>query len=254
MTPTDSDAKLIALATVGRMVTTVSHEIRNLVGGIELYASLLAEQHSDRPDFAAMTARLLSGIAQLRAVAANLLTVPRRSGPERLLVDVAQIVAATVDSVRLTVAGTAVELRSRDTVGKALVLGDADRLHQALVNIVINAVQAMPEGGRLTITTRLADDDVEIAVRDTGSGMDRATLRHAMEAFFTTRPNGTGLGLAVVRDVVEAHDGRVVISSRPGRGTTVRLRLPLAAARTSNSPDDFASAMTDAVTASGDPR
>lgn len=239
MTPAVPDSQLLALATVGRMVTTVAHEIRNLLGGIELYASLLAEQHADQPDCAAVGARLLAGIAQLRAAAGNLLTVPRAGSGELGLVDVVQVVAATVDAVRLTVAGTGVDLRYRDIAGKAVVVGDADRLHQALLNLVINAVQAMPEGGRLSIAVRPVNDHVEIAVADTGIGMDRTTLEHAMEAFFTTRPNGTGLGLAVVRDVVDSHHGRVLIKSRPGRGTTVRVRLPIAASDPATTANDF---------------
>jgi signal transduction histidine kinase len=249
-----SDPQLLALATVGRMVTTVAHEIRNLLGGVELYASLLAEQQSDRPDCAALSARLLSGIARLRAVAGNLLTVPRPGSGEHLPVDVAHVVAATVDAVRLTLAGTGVDLRYRDTAGKAVVLGDADRLHQALLNLVINAVQAMPDGGRLTIVVRAAGNQVEVVVADTGIGMDRSTLQRATEAFFTTRPTGTGLGLAVVRDVVESHHGRAVFTSRPGRGTTVRVRLPIAC-DASVSADDFAPGdAPGALTGSGDLR
>jgi signal transduction histidine kinase len=118
---------------------------------------------------------------------------------------------------------------TRSNAPKAAVLGDAERLRQALLNLVLNAVQAMPDGGVLTVDTRRLGDVVQVAVRDTGAGMDRVTLRRAFEPFFSTRPRGTGLGLAVVREVAEGHGARIRVTSRPGRGTTVRLTFPLAA-------------------------
>jgi signal transduction histidine kinase len=122
-------------------------------------------------------------------------------------------------------------------------LGSADELQQALLNLCINACDAMPGGGRLAITGRLvklgpeaalanqlpqAGEYVELAVSDTGCGMDEATLARAFEPFFTTKPrdHGTGLGLAMIHTSVRRHGGAIDVESTPGRGTTFRLRLP----------------------------
>jgi len=220
--------RTLALATLGAMTSKVAHEIRNVLGGIELSTLLLAEQCADSPELAPVTSRLVTGVKQLHAVAENLLSVSRRPVIELLPVDVVRLVQETADFVGLSARATGVRLRTRIAVDKAWVQGNAERLRQALLNLVLNAVQAMPEGGLLTLGIRRIDRAVEITVRDTGVGMDSATLERVTEAFFTTRPNGTGLGLAIVREIVEAHHATFTIASRPGRGTRVRLTIPLA--------------------------
>jgi signal transduction histidine kinase len=108
---------------------------------------------------------------------------------------------------------------------------DRNQLENAIINLVINARDAMERGGDLTIATRRAGEDmIELSVSDTGMGMDPATLEHAAEPFFTTKPpgKGSGLGLSQVLGTVEQLGGRVQIDTEPGVGTTVRLFLPLA--------------------------
>jgi signal transduction histidine kinase len=222
------ETRTLALATLGAMTSRVAHEVKNVLGGIELYASMLAEQCAREDDLAPLASRLLAGVKQLHVVAGNLLSVSRRPTIEPVAVDAARVVVETVDSVTLAVRGSGIRLRHVIGTEKAWVQGDAERLRQALLNLVLNAMQAMPNGGTLTIRTRLRADHVEITVRDTGIGMDTATLRRATEPFFTTRANGTGLGLAIVREVTEAHGALLHLRSRPRRGTTARMVIPLA--------------------------
>lgn len=229
MSAVRSDAQTLALASLGTMTATVAHEMRNLLGGLDLYATLVAEQCAADHDLAPLTGRLLSGIKRLHAVAANLLSVARRpEAPTSLApLDLVQVLIEVVDGATLAVPGTGIRIETAFELPKAPVLGDAEHLRQALLNVVLNAVQAMPQGGVLTVGARRLRDSVTVDVRDTGVGMDRATLRRAFEPFFTTRARGTGLGLAVVREVMEHHGARVRVTSRPGRGTTVRLTFPL---------------------------
>lgn len=115
---------------------------------------------------------------------------------------------------------------------KVLVMGRETALTSALVNIMANALDAMPLGGMLLIRTRIeGPDTVSITIQDTGEGMSAATLARATETLFTTKPvgKGTGLGLAMVRGTVEAHRGTLTLSSEEGNGTTVRIELPRAA-------------------------
>jgi signal transduction histidine kinase len=209
------------------VVATVAHELRNLLQPIELYATLLGEQCATTPELGPLSGRLLLGVKQLRAVASNLLSVVRRPQIEWGPVDLGQVALESVESARLAIRGTGIVLRPRLRLAKAEVLGDAGEIRRAILNLVLNAVQAMPEGGSLTIALRARDDCAELAIRDTGIGMDRATLGRATEPFFTTRPHGTGLGLAVVREVAATHGARFRIQSRPGSGTAVRLAFPL---------------------------
>jgi signal transduction histidine kinase len=107
--------------------------------------------------------------------------------------------------------------------------GDYDLLANALENLVRNAYEAMPQGGTLTVRTQREEPEgtgVVLSVEDTGEGMDARARERAFDEFFTTKASGSGLGLAFVRRVVEAHGGEVALTSREGRGTIVRLRLP----------------------------
>ena len=105
---------------------------------------------------------------------------------------------------------------------------DRKRLEQALLNLMLNAAEAMPAGGTLTLRTRALDDDrVEIEVRDTGVGIPAGELEKVTLPFYSTKPSGTGLGLPLVARVAAAHGGTLVVESEPGRGTVVRMRLPV---------------------------
>jgi two-component system, NtrC family, sensor histidine kinase HydH len=220
--------RTVALAALGAMTSKIAHEIRNVLNGIELSTLLLAEQCAGSPELAPVTGRLATGVKQLHAVAENLLSVSRRPTIEPLPLDVVRLVHETAQFARLSARATGVTLRTRMRVAKAWVLGDAERLRQALLNLVLNAMQAMGDGGVLTLGAHVVAGSVVVTVRDTGRGMDADTLARATEAFFTTRPNGTGLGLAVVHEVAEAHGARFTMTSRPGRGTRACLTIPLA--------------------------
>jgi two-component system NtrC family sensor kinase len=110
-----------------------------------------------------------------------------------------------------------------------LVLGDATQLEQAFLNLILNAAEAMPEGGSLTIKTRaLQAAQVAVAFKDTGAGMSKEQQQRAFKTVLsTTKSKGTGLGLAIVGRVIETHRGQIRIMSRPGRGTTMRITLPV---------------------------
>jgi signal transduction histidine kinase len=104
---------------------------------------------------------------------------------------------------------------------------DADQIRQVLVNIVMNAVQAMPDGGRLTIATGQRDRLLEVEIADTGCGMPRETIGKIFDPLFTTRAKGIGLGLAVCQTIVERHEGHIEVESEEGKGTTLTIKLPL---------------------------
>jgi signal transduction histidine kinase len=238
--PSDTHAR--ALQSLGAMTATVAHEMRNLLGGVELYATLVAEQCAKDADLQPMTGRLLEGVTRLRAVAANLLSVSRRPEPaiEHTTVDLVMLLGTLAENTALALPGTGVELTTDVKLAKAPVAGDGEQIRQALLNLVLNAVQAMPKGGVLTLALtagggarrtsnrpRTVGRAVRISVKDTGTGMSRATLRQAFEPFFTTRPRGTGIGLAVVREVAERHGAKLTVTSRPGCGTTFTLTFEL---------------------------
>jgi signal transduction histidine kinase len=109
------------------------------------------------------------------------------------------------------------------------VRGYPDRLRQAFLNVAVNALEAMPRGGRLTLEARRDGTQARIAVRDTGPGIPAATLQRVYDPDFTTKDGGSGIGLHVARAVVELHGGEIGVESEPGRGTDVLVVVPLAA-------------------------
>jgi signal transduction histidine kinase len=104
---------------------------------------------------------------------------------------------------------------------------DEDLLHQALVNLLMNAIEATPTGGRILVSARQAGDEWELTIADTGRGIPAKDLDHIFKPFFTTRHTGTGLGLPITRDIVERHGGHLTLDSTLGSGTTATIHLPL---------------------------
>jgi signal transduction histidine kinase len=125
-------------------------------------------------------------------------------------------------AAQLAAAGIAVDISLGDV---PLVSADPELLHRALSNLVLNAVDAMPSGGKLRLATRAWLDGVEISVSDTGTGMSQEEAERLFTPYYTTKQHGTGLGLAIVQSVVSDHGGDVGVESSP-RGTTFRIRLP----------------------------
>jgi two-component system NtrC family sensor kinase len=221
------------LAAVGELAAGVAHEINNPLTCILGYAGLLlAETPPDSPAHRRL-GLIESETNRARKIIHDLLHFARRREPRREPVHVQELVerALTLLQARLEQARVTVE-RAFDPALPPI-LGDSDQLIQVFMNLLANAVDAMPGGGRITVRTgALAGDDPRamVSVQDTGVGIDPDQLGRIFEPFYTTKPegHGTGLGLSVSRGIVQAHGGRIEVSSEPGRGTTMTVRLPLA--------------------------
>lgn len=216
-----------ALAAIGELSAIVAHEVRNPLAVIANAVALLR-----RPDLPRRESDLLFGILEEEAdrinrIVTDLLTLARPLHPEpRETLPKELIIRCLGPAER---AGTEVDLRSSPDA-EAPIQCDAHLMRHALENVIENAVQAMGTGGSITITlsrkTRQGVDGREIAVIDTGEGMNTEVRNSARKAFFTTRTTGTGLGLAIVDRILTSHKGAVDIESRRGDGTTVRLFVP----------------------------
>jgi PAS domain S-box-containing protein len=229
---------------VGQLTGGIAHDFNNMlqgvVGGLEMARRRVAEGRAEEALHYLDAAREAAGRAA--GLTRRLLAFARRQQLDPKPLDADGLIAGLADLIRRTVGpGIAVELRLRDGAGS--VLCDASELESALLNLCINARDAMPEGGRLAIgtdqvhlsATDIPDGEaapgryVAISVGDTGVGMPPEVLGRVFEPFFTTKPQGqgTGLGLSQVYGFVRQSGGLVRVESAPGRGTTVRLLLPL---------------------------
>jgi two-component system cell cycle sensor histidine kinase/response regulator CckA len=236
---------------VGRLAGGIAHDFNNLLTAISGYAELIRGRHSpydrDHRD-AEHIRRSAERAAQLTS---QLLAFSRRQVLRRQVFRFDEAVSDTEQLLRRLI-GEHVEIRTALGAAHAYVEADRARIEQVVVNLAVNARDAMPEGGRLRIETHVAelpdpgfpDTHLEpgpyavLEVSDTGHGMDPATIAQVFEPFFTTKPvgDGTGLGLATVYGTVKQSGGDVAVTSTLGRGTTFRVLLPLAEARVELEP------------------
>jgi signal transduction histidine kinase len=214
------------LAALGEISAVVAHEVRNPLGVI--FNSLGSLRRMLRPEGdAKMLIDIIGEEAdRLNRIVGDLLDFARPSTPvlrpealDRLLDEA--VSAALAENPF----GIAVEKQME--AGMPPVLLDARLMRQAVLNVAVNAAQAMPKGGTLTVRARIDGAFAHVELSDTGPGIPEEVRHRVFEPFFTTRASGTGLGLAVVRRIVEGHGGEVAVSSAPGRGAVVMLRLPV---------------------------
>jgi two-component system NtrC family sensor kinase len=159
------------------------------------------------------------------AIVRNLLDFARERQLKLTQVEVNAVITETLFLINNQVKVQNIELKTE--LGEAAPIeADFGQIRQSLVNILINACDAMPDGGRLSITTRAVGGSVEIVVRDTGVGIPPEHLKKVLDPFFTTKEKGTGLGLSVVYGIIERHGGTLRIDSTPGAGTEVTITLP----------------------------
>jgi two-component system cell cycle sensor histidine kinase/response regulator CckA len=214
---------------LGQFAGGIAHDFNNLLTGINGYAELA----SNATEKGTVVSRCLEGIKTAAGEATNLtsrlLAFGRRNVPERRLVDLNQIVRETAQLLERLIR-TDVRVALELTHPLPAVAADPAQLKQAVLNLALNARDAMPDRGTLTIETSVSGDSVVLRVRDSGVGMDAATRTRALEPFFTTKPEGegTGLGLSVVYGVIDGLGGRLSIDSALGLGTIVEVTLPAA--------------------------
>jgi two-component system NtrC family sensor kinase len=222
-------------ASLGRLAATVAHELNNPLAGILNYAKLTARTlRESAPDSEATkeVERYLLLIQKeaerCGVIVRSLLTFARRGGAPMASHSLQTIVARALMLVRHHFEISAIRLESPAFQGDDQLTCDADQIHQALVALFVNAVEAMPQGGTLRVELRGTADEIEVAIGDTGVGIPPEALEHIFEPFFSTkdRQEGVGLGLAVVHGIVQRHGGRLEVESEVRRGTTFHLILP----------------------------
>jgi len=220
------------LSALGLLAAEVAHEIRNPLTVMKLlYHSL--DLKFDAKDPRAKDAQIIEAkIEQLNKIVEQILAFARTTEPTFAPVQLNSLVDELSLLVRHKLANQGIRL-VRDLQGDLpSVLGDAPQLEQAFLNLILNAAEAMPKGGALTIRTRaMGPAHVAVAFKDTGEGMSREQQDRAFKTILaSTKASGTGLGLAIVGRTIETHHGQIRILSRPGRGTTLRITLPLSGA------------------------
>jgi signal transduction histidine kinase len=211
------------LASVGQLAAGVAHEVRNPLAILRATAQLLANRAT--PDIAQATAVLVSEADRIDRLISELLAYARPRPPQRTQLDLDALLSAAAQSVHAYAAQHQIAIVHCPTP-PLMVHADAEQLRQALINVLLNAIQASPPTSTVRLWATQAAHTITIHVADDGCGMTTAVREHACDPFFTTRPEGTGLGLALVASIVQEHAGTLHIVSMPDHGTTVSLSFP----------------------------
>jgi len=211
------------LTAMGELITKIAHEIRNPLGSIELFASLLSKDLEGTPS-ASYAGRISNSVRHLVNTLDNML---RFSGGVRpvfapLVLNV--VLSELIDEFREVFLSSGIDLTLTSDEVYAL-QGDRVLLRQAFINILLNAFQAMPDGGTITMGIRQGEAGPVVAIRDSGTGMDQETASRLFEPFYSTKDRGTGLGMSIVAGIMEAHGAHIHVQSEPGAGTTVSIEF-----------------------------
>ena len=245
LTLQEEAARQERLAALGGMAAVLAHEIRNPLGAIKGLAQFLGEKWAGDAIQAEMTQTIAAEATRLERLVNDLLTYARPRSPELQPTDLSAMLREVMTLARASAEAAGVKVSSDAAGGLPPVLADPEQMKQLFGNLVLNALQAMPNGGTLTIAARTQKSGsgdraagyasrsprhterwIEIGVNDTGPGIPEADLPRIFEPFYTTRAKGTGLGLAICRQIVEAHGGTIRVARTGPGGTEIEVTLP----------------------------
>jgi two-component system sensor histidine kinase HydH len=214
-----------SLAQLGEMGAMLAHEIRNPLSGIKGYAQVIAKkpQDSRNGSFAEL---IVKETLRLETLVNDLLSYARNDREPETTVDLGEVIKSTVALIRHEAEPLRITIDYKPSDG-LFVAGNRDRLEQVLLNLGMNALQAMPDGGTIVITASRVDSRALLRISDSGVGISQEDMVRIFEPFFTTKARGTGLGLALCRKIVEEHHGMIDVESVLGQGTAVTVTMPL---------------------------
>ncbi len=217
------------LAAMGEMSAQVAHEIRNPLGSIELFASMLRQELAQEPDRRELAERILTGVRSLNHMVGNMLHYTRPLRPSCQPVSVRGVLEESLEFAEQALQQKGIRCTGHHEGDDATTLSDAELLKQVFMNLMLNAAQAMPDGGQLTVCSAVANAEVVYRFADTGPGISDEALPRIFTPFYSGREKGTGLGLAIVQNIVDTLGGRIEVQSRRSEGTVFTVILPLEA-------------------------
>jgi signal transduction histidine kinase len=221
---------------LGRLLGVIAHEIKNPLSTIKVNLRLIDEElESSSDQYVARARRKLAVIdketTRLEQILDSFLHYADRSGPRLSPLDINAIVGDMVDFFLPQAMAHSIKMRQCLHKDPLICLADADMLKQAILNLLINAQQAIGPSGELMVRTDRdlgSPGSAQIQISDTGKGIPADRLAHIFEPYQSSRPNGTGLGLATIKKIIDAHKGAISVASEPGKGTAFTISLPLA--------------------------
>jgi len=226
------------MISLGKLVASCVHEINNPLQGLLTFSHIMQEimaknrlSREDIHNCRHFIGLMATELERCGKIVSGLLSFSRESPLEYKEIDLNDILKSVISLTRHKIALQNIRLNIELSESPLLSAGDTNRLQQCLLNLIFNAVEAMPEGGDLSVLSQLDPNQKRcvITVKDTGCGIPKADLDHIYDPFFTTKPEGegTGLGLSIVYGVVKNHKGKIAVKSRVGEGTAFILSFPM---------------------------
>jgi len=223
------------LAVVGELAAGLAHEVKNPLAGIKVSIEVLANELTLEQEDREVFLRIINEIYRIETLLKSLLSYARPPEPETAPLDLHQLLDTTIKSAGYSLinpANTAKLIKEIEIVKDFSpelppVIADRGQIQQVFLNLMLNAIDAIPAKGTITITTKKeSNHTVQISITDTGKGMSPENMNKIFNPFFTTKPKGTGLGLAICKRLIELHNGTIHVSSTPGEGTTFYITIP----------------------------
>lgn len=217
------DSRNKRLMAMGEMMASIVHELRNPLCSIELYSSMLYRELKGT-SYEAIARGVSGGVQNLNNFLSNMLYFAKPRIPKNTLFRIDAIVEETISMISPVVQTR--EISVHQDVGPFCLQGDPGLLKQAIMNILLNAVQAMESGGEIRVFTEFTEGYLRLNIKDSGKGIDRTIMDRIFDPFFSTKEEGTGLGLSIALRIMQSHGGSISIKSTPGQGTVFILQFP----------------------------
>jgi len=215
------------LSTLGEMIAGVSHEIRNPLGIISSSAELLQKKMAPDDTMQRIPAIIIAESFRLNNIITDFLNYARPKLPALIGCRIEDVIDKNIRFLSSQSEKTGFAIRTHFDSDLPIIQADADMLYQAFLNLLINAMQAMPEGGAVDIWAKAANKNIWIIFEDQGKGIPKEIQEKIWDPFFTTKDKGTGLGLGIVKKIIEAHEGQIRIDNRSDGGARISIRLPV---------------------------
>ncbi len=220
-------ARADRLASIGELASGIAHEIKNPLAGIGAAIQVLSQSIAKDDPQREVFDEIMKQIERLNKTIKDFLNYARPSEPHMSICDITDIAKKAIFLIRKQAENQKVTIEEDYRYNIPQLLIDPEQVQQVMVNIMLNAVQAMLEGGRLIISAKADPNFVELSIADTGKGIPQDNIEKIFTPFYTTKHQGTGLGLSISSRIIEKHNGSIRVASEIGRGTTFNIRLPI---------------------------
>lgn len=213
------------LSLVGQVAAGVAHELKNPLASIKGAVEIISDDNTTDNERGEFKEILFREIKRMDGTVTEFLEFARPKPTRMEKIDLSQLVQSSLRQLEAQAAKESIRI-SEEVESGALIEGDREKLHQLILNIVLNAIQASSAGGTIEVGLRSRVQEVELRFHDNGQGISAGDLERVFEPFYTTRASGSGLGLAIVKSIIDAHGGTIEIQSAVDEGTTVTVKLP----------------------------